>query len=127
MLLSYIEFVKRQKEVEHAGDTRKIINDIIYILISFQIDGRNPFLDSSPLLLQATSFAAEIVKITFLSLYQFSDFKATFDSIRRDCIWASMRHYYGLPEKYVRIFQAFFNETVSAVRVDEELQCTRAI
>ena len=31
-----------------------------------------------------------------------------------------MRHY-GLPEKYVRIFQAFFTGTVSAVRVNGEL------
>ena len=50
----------------------------------------------------------------------FVDFKAAFDSIRRDFIWTSMRHY-GLPEKYVRIFQAFFNGTVSAVRVNGEL------
>jgi len=50
----------------------------------------------------------------------FIDFKAAFDSIRREFIWASMRHY-GLPEKYVRIFQAFFNGTMSAVRVDGEL------
>ena len=50
----------------------------------------------------------------------FVDFKAVFDSIRRDFIWASMR-YYGLPEKYVRIFQAFFNGTMSAVRVNREL------
>ena len=50
----------------------------------------------------------------------FVDFKATFDSIRRDFIWTSMRHY-GLPEKYIRIFQAFFNVTMSAVRVNGEL------
>ena len=50
----------------------------------------------------------------------FVDFKAAFDSIRRDFIWASMRHH-ELPEKYVRIFQAFFNGTVSAVRVYGEL------
>ena len=34
----------------------------------------------------------------------------------REFIWSRMRHY-GLPEKYVRIFQAFFNGTMSAVRV----------
>ena len=50
----------------------------------------------------------------------FVDFKAAFDSIRRDFIWTSMRHY-GLPEKYIRIFQAFFNGTMSAVRVNGEL------
>ena len=50
----------------------------------------------------------------------FIDFKAAFDSIRREFIWSSMRHY-GLPEKYVRIFQAFFNGTMSAVRVDGEM------
>ena len=31
-----------------------------------------------------------------------------------------MRHY-GLPEKYIRIFQAFFNGTMNAVRVNGEL------
>ena len=31
-----------------------------------------------------------------------------------------MRHY-GLPEKYIRIFQAFFNGTMSAVKVNGEL------
>ena len=50
----------------------------------------------------------------------FIDFKAAFDSIRREFIWSSMRHY-GLPEKYVRIFQAFFNGTMSAVRVNGEM------
>ena len=50
----------------------------------------------------------------------FVDFKAAFDSIRRDFIWTSMRHYW-LPEKYIRIFQAFFNGTMSAVRVNGEL------
>ena len=34
--------------------------------------------------------------------------EATFDSIRQDFIWKSIRHF-GLPEKLIRIFQAFFN------------------
>ena len=50
----------------------------------------------------------------------FVDFKAAFDSINRSFIWRCLRHY-GLPEKYVRIFQAFFNGTVSAVKVNGEL------
>ncbi|KAL5266167.1 hypothetical protein ACHWQZ_G006724 [Mnemiopsis leidyi] len=50
----------------------------------------------------------------------FVDFKAAFDCIRRDFIWRSMRHY-GLPEKYVRIFQSFFRGTRSAVRINGEL------
>ena len=50
----------------------------------------------------------------------FVDFKAAFDSVRRDFIWASMRHY-GLPEKYIRIFQAFYNGTVSAVRFNGDV------
>ena len=50
----------------------------------------------------------------------FVDFKAAFDSIRRDFIWTSMRHY-ELPEKYIKIFQTFFNGTMSAVRVNGEL------
>ena len=37
----------------------------------------------------------------------FVDFKVAFDSIRGNSIWASMRHN-GFPEKYDRIFQAFF-------------------
>ena len=32
-----------------------------------------------------------------------------------------MDEHYGLPEKYIRIFQAFFNGTMSAVRVNGEL------
>ncbi|XP_063686061.1 uncharacterized protein LOC134819840 [Bolinopsis microptera] len=48
------------------------------------------------------------------------NFKAAFDSIRREFIWSRMRHY-GLPEKYVRIFQAFFNGTMSAVRVHKAI------
>ena len=47
------------------------------------------------------------------------DVKAAFDPIRRDFIWVSMRHH-GLPEKYARIFLAFFKGTVSAVRVNGE-------
>ena len=50
----------------------------------------------------------------------FVDFKAAFESIRRDFIWTSMRHYW-LPQKYIRIFQAFFNGTMSAARVNGEL------
>ena len=44
------------------------------------------------------------------------DFKAAFESTRRQFFWSSMRHY-GLSEKYFRIFRAFFNGTMSAVRV----------
>ena len=50
----------------------------------------------------------------------FIDFKAASDSIRREFIWSSMRHY-GIPEKHVRIFRAFFNGTMSAVRVNDEI------
>ena len=48
------------------------------------------------------------------------DFKAAFESIRRQFFWSSMRHY-GLSEKYFRIFRAFFNGTMSAVRVNGEM------
>ena len=50
----------------------------------------------------------------------FVDFKAAFDSINRDYIWKCLRQY-GLPSKYVRIIQAFFTNTASAVRVDGDL------
>ena len=50
----------------------------------------------------------------------FIDFKAAFDSIKRDFIWKAFEHY-GMPSKYIRIIQAFFNSTVSAVRVEGEL------
>ena len=61
------------------------------------------------------------IEFNIPSLYvNFIDFKAAFDFIRREFIWSSLRHY-GLPEKYVRIFQAFFNGTVSAFRVNGEI------
>lgn len=50
----------------------------------------------------------------------FIDFKAAFDSINRDFVWKAFEHY-GLPDKYIRIFKAFFVSTVSAVRVNGEL------
>ena len=50
----------------------------------------------------------------------FVDFKAAFDSINREYIWKAFEHY-GLPGKYIRIFKAFFNGTVSAVRHSNEL------
>ena len=50
----------------------------------------------------------------------FIDFKAAFDSIHRGFIWKAFEHY-GLPRKYIRIIQAFFDSTVSAVRVNGEL------
>ncbi|KAL5260783.1 hypothetical protein ACHWQZ_G010812 [Mnemiopsis leidyi] len=56
-----------------------------------------------------------------LPLYiNFIDFKAAFDSINRDFIWKAFEHY-GLPDKYIKIFQAFFKNTESAVRVNGEL------
>ena len=39
----------------------------------------------------------------------FIDFKAAFDSIRREFMWSSLRHY-GLPEKYVRSSRHFSTE-----------------
>ena len=50
----------------------------------------------------------------------FIDFKAAFDSINRDFIWRAFEHY-GLPDKYINIFKAFFTATESAVRVNGEL------
>ena len=47
------------------------------------------------------------------------NFKAVFDSINRVYIWKAFEHY-GLPGKYIRIFKAFFNGTVSAVRHNNE-------
>ncbi|KAL5246977.1 hypothetical protein ACHWQZ_G018993 [Mnemiopsis leidyi] len=56
-----------------------------------------------------------------LPLYiNFIDFKAAFDSINRDFIWKAFENY-GLPDKYIKIFQAFFKNTESAVRVNGEL------
>ena len=43
----------------------------------------------------------------------FVDFKAAFDSINREFIWKAFSHY-GLPSKYIRIFQAFFRSTVAS-------------
>ena len=50
----------------------------------------------------------------------FIDFKAAFDSINRDFIWKAFEHY-GLPNKYINMFKAFFKETESAVRFDGDL------
>ena len=50
----------------------------------------------------------------------FIDFKAAFDSINRAFIWRALEHY-GLPQKYIRVFQAFFRSTVSAVRHNGEI------
>ena len=50
----------------------------------------------------------------------FIDFKAAFDSVRRDYIWQALQHY-GLPTKYINIFGAFYSNTQSAVRVGETL------
>ena len=50
----------------------------------------------------------------------FIDFKAAFDSVRRDYIWQAL-HHYGLPTKYINIFRAFYSNTQSAVRVGESL------
>ena len=50
----------------------------------------------------------------------FVDYRAAFDSIRRDFIWKAFDHY-GLPQKYIRIMQAFFAATTSAVRFNGEL------
>jgi len=49
----------------------------------------------------------------------FIDFKAAFDSIKRQFIWKAFS-FYGLPMKYIRVLQAFFYNTVSAVRVNGE-------
>ena len=50
----------------------------------------------------------------------FIDFRAAFDSVRRDYIWQALKHY-GVPKKYIDIFQAFYTNTMSAVRVGESL------
>ena len=56
-----------------------------------------------------------------LPLYiNFVDFKSAFDCINRNFIWKGFSHY-GLPGKYIRVIQAFFNGTVSAIRHNGEL------
>ena len=50
----------------------------------------------------------------------FIGFKAAFDSINREFIWKAFE-YYGLPTKYINVFEAFFRATESAVRVNREL------
>ena len=43
------------------------------------------------------------------SLYlNFVDFEKAFDSIDHQVLWALLRHY-GLPEKFIRIIQLFYN------------------
>ena len=44
------------------------------------------------------------------SLYlNFVDFEKAFDSIDHQVLWALLRHYYGLPEKFIRMIQLFYN------------------
>ena len=50
----------------------------------------------------------------------FIDFKAAFDLVNRDYIWAALKHY-GMPLKYINIFKAFYENTSSAVRIGDEL------
>ena len=50
----------------------------------------------------------------------FIDFRAAFDCIDRNYIWTAFEHY-GMPVKYIRIFKAFYHNTMSAVRVNGEL------
>ena len=50
----------------------------------------------------------------------FVDFKSAFNCINCEFIWKAL-DYYGLPSKYIRILQAFFDGTASAVRVNGEL------
>ena len=50
----------------------------------------------------------------------FIDFKAAFDSVNREYIWTTLEHY-GLPEKYIRVFKAFYTGTKSAVRIEGKL------
>ena len=56
-----------------------------------------------------------------LPLYiNFIDYKAAFDSINRDFIWKAFSHY-GLPDKYIRVMKAFYNDTINAVRFNGDL------
>ena len=56
-----------------------------------------------------------------LPLYiNFIDFKAAFDSVDRQYIWSALEHY-SLPQKYIKIFQAFYSDTISAVRIGDFL------
>ena len=60
------------------------------------------------------------IEYNLLLYINFVDFKAAFDSINREYIWKAFNHYV-LPCKYIRILQAFFCGTVSAVRHNGEL------
>ena len=44
--------------------------------------------------------------------------KQAFESINWEFIWKAVSHY-GLPCKYIRILQAFFHDTISAVGHNE--------
>ena len=50
----------------------------------------------------------------------FIDFKAAFDSVNRDYMWVALKHY-GMPLKFISIFEAFYENTSSAVRIGDEL------
>ena len=48
----------------------------------------------------------------------FIDFRAAFNSVCDEYIWEALKHY-GLPVKFTKIFQAFYTNTLKAVRVGE--------
>jgi hypothetical protein len=46
----------------------------------------------------------------------FLDFKAAFDSVNRNCLWDVLESY-GVPEKYIRVFKAIYQDTASTIYV----------
>lgn len=50
----------------------------------------------------------------------FIDFKAAFESVNRNYIWAALEHC-GIPKKDINIYKAFYINTDSTMHVRDEL------
>ena len=61
-----------------------------------------------------------VIEYNLPLVMNFIDFKAAFDCVNRNYIWAAMKHY-GIPEKYINIFKSFYINTQCAVKIDKQL------
>ncbi|XP_072018595.1 uncharacterized protein [Amphiura filiformis] len=66
---------------------------------------------------QITEKYTEIDKALYLC---YIDYQKAFDTVWQDGLWAAMKHL-GYPDKIVRLLQALYGTSKSAVRVDKDI------
>ena len=49
------------------------------------------------------------------------DLRKAFDSVNRDLLWYKLRHFYGVEGKFLSILQGMYEEVLSCVRVNKEI------